>query len=84
MKFVIGAKKLGKNTLNVNFKYDNELTEVHVGVFHYSDAEEKWNPVGAWKMLFILCNLVGLTEQQLLRRLYKEKHITFNLTAEEV
>lgn len=82
MTFVIGAEKLDKTVMNVYFRNTYELTKIHVGVVKYNKTEEKWIPVGAWRMLTILSNLVGLTEQQLLTQLNKKKEITFNNTTE--
>ena len=84
MTFVIGAEKLEKNTMNVYFRQPFQLTKVHVCVVHYNKTEEKWNPVGTWRMLNILASMVDMTEQQLLDKLHKKKELTFNNKVEEV
>jgi hypothetical protein len=78
MTFVIGAEMLEKNVMNVYFRTSFQLTKVHVCVVHYDKKEEKWNPIGAWRMLNILSSMVDMTEQQLLAQLKKKKEITFN------
>lgn len=84
MTFIIGAEKLEKNTMNVYFRQPFQLTKVHVCVVHYNKDEEKWNPIGAWRMLNILASMVDMTEQQLLAKLHKKKELTFNNKVEEV
>jgi uncharacterized radical SAM superfamily Fe-S cluster-containing enzyme len=78
MTFVIGAEMLEKNVMNVYFRTSFQITKVHVCVVHYNMEEEKWNPIGAWRMLNILSSMVDMTEQQLLAQLKKKKEITFN------
>jgi hypothetical protein len=78
MTFVIGAETLEKNVMQVYFRNSFQLTKVHVCVVHFDESEEKWNPIGAWRMLNILSSMVDMTEQQLLTQLNKKKEITFN------
>ena len=84
MTFVIGAEKLDKNVMSVYFRQPFQLTKVHVCVVHYIKGEEKWNPVGAWRMLNILAAMVDMSEQQLLSKLAEKKEITFNNKVEEL
>lgn len=82
MTFVIGVEELDKNVMSVYFRSVYELTMIHVGVVKYNKTEEKWIPIGAWRMLNILSDMVGMTEQELLNNLKKKKAITFKNSVE--
>lgn len=82
MTFVIGVEKLDKSVMNVYFRNVYELTKIHVCVVKYNDTEKKWIPIGAWRMLNILSNMVGMTEQELLNNLKKKTAITFKNSVE--
>ena len=84
MTFVIGAEELEQYVMNIYVRDSYELGKTHVAVVHFSLAEEKWNPIGSWRTLSTIALMVGMSEQQLLRRLNRKKEIIFKLNVEEL